>query len=212
MNPQQVLSSLAEIRPVFHSEADFQHAFAWRLQNAIPKANIRLEYRPRDLKKRGYIDVWLRLPNGLVYAFELKYKSRRLTFDHGDETFDLTNQGAQDLGRYDYLKDIARLETLVGSGRSIHGVAILLTNDATYWTESKRLGTATVDSQFRLHEGKRISGKLVWGKAASAGTMKAREGPIEVLREYDLGWSEYCELPNLRNGRFRYLLTYIKGT
>ena len=30
MNIEEILSCLAEKRPVFHSEADFQHALAWQ--------------------------------------------------------------------------------------------------------------------------------------------------------------------------------------
>jgi hypothetical protein len=32
-------------RPLFHSEADFQHALAWRLQEQHRQISIRLEYR-----------------------------------------------------------------------------------------------------------------------------------------------------------------------
>lgn len=40
---EQVLKELAKKRPVFHSEADFQHALAWEIQITYPDANIRLE-------------------------------------------------------------------------------------------------------------------------------------------------------------------------
>lgn len=33
-------------RPVFHSEADFQYAFAWELQRTSPSVQIRLETLP----------------------------------------------------------------------------------------------------------------------------------------------------------------------
>ena len=32
----QVLSTLAVQRPVFHSEADFQHALAWEIHSCVP--------------------------------------------------------------------------------------------------------------------------------------------------------------------------------
>ena len=37
------MAALARVRPLFHSEADFQHAFAWQLHSAHPDARIRLE-------------------------------------------------------------------------------------------------------------------------------------------------------------------------
>jgi hypothetical protein len=41
------LAALALERPVFHSEADFQHSLAWQLHVADPSVQIRLETRPR---------------------------------------------------------------------------------------------------------------------------------------------------------------------
>ena len=36
VNIIHVLNQLSKNRKVFHSEADFQHAFAWELQNQYP--------------------------------------------------------------------------------------------------------------------------------------------------------------------------------
>lgn len=41
------MAALARVRPVFHGEADFQHAFAWEMHIADPSAKVRLETRPR---------------------------------------------------------------------------------------------------------------------------------------------------------------------
>jgi hypothetical protein len=38
-----IMTSLAQSRPVFHAEADFQHAFAWELHKELPSAQVRLE-------------------------------------------------------------------------------------------------------------------------------------------------------------------------
>ncbi len=40
------LGRLSAVRPIFHSEADFQHALAWTIQLQHPDATIRLEIRP----------------------------------------------------------------------------------------------------------------------------------------------------------------------
>ena len=100
------MAALAGSRPVFHSEADFQHAFAWELHGAYPSAAVRLETRPRQgvrLDPLATID-------GLRIAIEFKYLLRRLVVDIGGETFDLPNHGAQDISRYDVIKDVVRLE------------------------------------------------------------------------------------------------------
>ena len=39
-----LLAGLAESRKVFHSEADFQHAFAWHIHQKMPDSQIRLEF------------------------------------------------------------------------------------------------------------------------------------------------------------------------
>ena len=41
-----LMNELAHDRLVFHSEADFQHALAWRIHDAMPDCGVRLEYSP----------------------------------------------------------------------------------------------------------------------------------------------------------------------
>jgi hypothetical protein len=48
-----VLTALAKQRPIFHSEADFQHAIAWEIHKHLPRASVRLE-RPIASLLRGY--------------------------------------------------------------------------------------------------------------------------------------------------------------
>lgn len=45
LDVQAVMQSLSVKRPIFHSEADFQHALAWELQSEFPKASIRLVFQ-----------------------------------------------------------------------------------------------------------------------------------------------------------------------
>jgi len=41
-----ILGRLAELRPIFHSEADFQFALAWQVKVHAPHVQVRLETRP----------------------------------------------------------------------------------------------------------------------------------------------------------------------
>ena len=92
-----LMSGLAQTRPVFHSEADFQHAFAWRIREAMPDCQVRLEYNLfPDERRRTYLDIWL---PGLEVAIELKYFTRQLEATHEEERFVLRGQGAQDIGQ-----------------------------------------------------------------------------------------------------------------
>ena len=69
----------------------------------------------------------------------------------------LAKPKSQDLGRYDFIKDIERIENIV-TDRAPHatGYAILLTNYPSYWT--RFLNDNTVDVKFRLHEGSNLHG------------------------------------------------------
>jgi hypothetical protein len=101
-----VMIALAVGRPVFHSEADFQHAFAWELQRAHPDARIRLETRP----VRGeHLDVLFTDSDRRV-AIELKYLTAGWAGRLVGESFELLSQGAQDIRAYDCVKDIVRVE------------------------------------------------------------------------------------------------------
>ena len=101
------MRALARDRPLFHSEADFQHAFAWRIHETMPACGVRLEYKPPG--KRIYLDLWL---DRCGVAIELKYCTRLLEMEHNGEAFELRNQSANDISRYDFVKDIQRLKSL----------------------------------------------------------------------------------------------------
>ena len=109
-----VLAELANQRPLFHSEADFQHAIAWEIHKRLPRASVRLE-RPVEVSHRNnriYVDIWIE-QDGHVLAIELKYKTRALQSHIGSEQYALRSQTAQDLGRYDLIKDVGRAENFV---------------------------------------------------------------------------------------------------
>ena len=188
-------------RCIFHSEADFQHHLAWRIHQEIENAKLRLEYplSKDDSNHWEYCDILLRTPN--IIGLELKYKTKLLSTEVNEEYFELKNQGAQDTGRYDFLKDVSRLEKWCEQGRINIGYAIILTNDHLYWTSPSDKNT--VDKEFRIHD-RVISGRLSWGNNASAGTMKSREKPIALKEEYILKWK------NSPNPGFKYLLLKIR--
>lgn len=205
----QVLSILAKKRPVFHSEADFQHAFAWELHQELPTASVRLEL-PIQVKKRFlHIDVWV-ADQDAILAIELKYKTRGLSVRVGDEQYRLKDQSAQDLGRYDFVKDIQRLEQVSVTHPNITGYAILLTNDSAYWV--KPANHSTVDANFRIHDGRIVEGVLAWGTNASDGTKKNREQPIELQGRYGLQWMDYSRPGPARYGEFRLLVAKVTQT
>lgn len=200
-----LLKKLSEQRPIFHSEADFQHSLAWELHKKLPNLNIRLEYPIPIHDSRVYLDILATTPTDSV-AIELKYKTRKITVNENKEQFELKNQGAQDIGRYDFIKDICRLEQLISIHPHSIGYAILLTNDSAYWTSPNK--TNTVDRNFKLHNGKILQGALDW-ESAGKGTTKGREKALSLNGKYNLQWQNYSTVKSKNYNCFRYLFVTI---
>ena len=74
-------------------------------------------------------------------------------FNYDGETYSLKDHSAQDTGRYDFCRDLERLENMVDLGVAAHGYAIFLSNEPQYWKEGRKL--APCDQSFRLHQGVR---------------------------------------------------------
>ena len=204
-----LMQELSKSRPIFHSEADFQHALAWQIHETMPDSQIRLEYPFRFDGSTIYLDIWLPVER---IAIELKYLARRLVLDCDGEHFALRDQSAQDTRRYDFLLDVQRLEYTVNaedkSARA--GVAVLLTNDPAYSKSPASGWESTNDAAFRLHEGQTVSGQVKWSERASLGTKEGREDPIQIAGSYDLRWWDYSRLGGNSNQQFRYLAVAVQ--
>ena len=198
---EHLLTDLAVRRPIFHSEADFQHALAWQIRESTG-SEIRLEFPYSGDNRR--LDIWL--PQQGV-AIELKYCTQGLRAKHHGEDFALRDQSAQDTRRYDFLNDVQRLENACAERDDCKGgLAIFLTNDHTYWQRSKR--TNTQDAEFRLHEGRTISGGLGWAAETSPGTMEGRVSPLNLQGAYEMKWRHYSAVHG-KHGKFRYLALLV---
>src|SRR4051812_39593274 len=169
-----LLAHLASTRPVFHSEADFQHAFAWEVRSLDPAMRVRLETRPEPGVR---LDLLLTGDDGVQTAVELKYLVRAWQGEAGGERFELSNQGAQDVRAYDVVKDIVRVERFVGCRPRTNGAVVCLSNDSLYWRAPSH-GRATNADAFRLHEGVVLSGSRAWGPLTGAGSSKGRTEPL----------------------------------
>ena len=207
MDFRRVMAALAAQRPIFHSEADFQHALAWLIHEVRQEARVRLEI-PRDIDgRRVHVDVWVE--DGERLAIELKYLTSAVHADVAGEVFQLRNQAAQDLGRYDILKDLVRVERLVAAGMADRGIVVALTNDSTYWRGPGR-GTSPNYADLRLMEGRALNGTLAWGPATGDGTMRGREAPIELRGKYVCEWMDYSVVASdPTKARFRFLLVEV---
>jgi len=198
MNVDSLLNQLALKRPIFHSEADFQHTLAWEVHLSHPAAEVRLE-RPVE---RMHLDLQVRY--GVAnYALELKYQTRSVALTHAGEAFDLRNHSVQDIGRYDFLKDVWRLEQIVAEKTGWDGWAVLLTNDPGYWSLGR---DDTVDLAFRLQEERTIDGTLAWHPRASIGTTKGHTTALNLRGTYQIRWHPFSRIDT---HEFRYLAINI---
>ena len=137
---------LEEEGRVFLNEWDFQMSLSLFLTH-IKGYKVHLEYVvPLNfLKKREYpfankeninIDIVIE-KEGLFYLIELKYKTQRATikFERFGEIncVSLKDQSRIPMSKYDFWKDVARLEFLKESFEKVKGgLCIFLTNNETY--------------------------------------------------------------------------------
>lgn len=199
-----LMTDLAADRPVFHSEADFQHALAWRIQVARPDATIRLEVPAFD-SSRNRLDLRVGLPKGSI-AIELKYWQARLTWKGADgEMFRLIDQSARDMHRAAFTKDVMRIELLVMQDPTVEGWVVALTNEPAYWNPGR--DAASSDAAFRLHEGREFGGRLAWRTGTSPTTTKGTEA-IALRGIYRADWHDYSAVDAPR-GRFRFLAVRV---
>lgn len=192
-----VMSRLATGRPVFHSEADFQHAFAQMVHRLAPEVAIRLEVRQQVTPggKGEYVDL---ICTGPVKTFiEFKYATARWSGTDGitDERFYVREHAAMDLIRKHFIFDVERLERFTAANPGTTGLAVLLTNAATLWkppTQKSR------DRMFRVHDTATLTGELVWGNNDHPPSNRTLRGT------YTAAWNDYSTLPGPR-GTFRWL-------
>jgi hypothetical protein len=196
------IQDLRRSRPVFHSEADLQHALAWIAHQADPDLRVRLETRPKPGLR---LDLLLSRPDlGTHLVLELKYLTSAWAGEVDGEQFALLNHGAQDIRAYDVVKDIHRVERFVYHQAGWSGAVLVLTNDPSYWQRPGH-GRATNADAFRIYEGNQLVGERSWGANTGIGTMKGREARIVLNGDHKCSWSEYSAMSGPR-GRFRLLM------
>lgn len=198
-----VVTRLSRQRPVFHSEADLQHSFARTVWEMAPEIECRLEVRQRTPDRREHLDLLCLGPRGRT-AIEFKYFTRWWAGRVGKlrEEFELKTHAAADLARLNFVGDVARLERFCGR-QDQNGLSLLITNDPRLWEPPRPSADRTRDSDFRLHEGRVLTGTLLWADGAYANNTRTLRG------SYHLGWRRYSELGGA-GGDFRYLAVPVQ--
>ncbi|MGW0853795.1 hypothetical protein [Streptomyces sp. NPDC002690] len=189
---------------MFHSEADLQHSFARALWELVPEVQSRLEVRRPVLHggRAEHLDLLCIGPSART-AVEFKYFKDRWAGTAGplNEEYSLRPHSATDLGRLGFVTDIERLERF-GDRPDQNGVALLLTNAGALWTPPSKASRRTRDEEFRIHEGRVLSGELRWGQGDYAANARTLHGT------YPLHWEAYSRLDGPR-GEFRYVAALV---
>ncbi|MEY9849749.1 hypothetical protein ABH940_006861 [Streptacidiphilus sp. BW17] len=200
-----VMAELTAVRPVFHSEADLQHAFSRVLWKLAPEVECRLEVQQTASGDVEHLDLLCIGPSQRT-AVEFKYVKRAwngtLAAGPAQEQYVLKSHGAPDLARRDFVFDVARLERFCDRPDQ-NGLALMVTNEPALWVEPKPSRKQPRDHEFRLHEGGELAGTLLWGGGDYTPNTRVLRGT------YPLRWRPYSLQPGT-NGAFRYLALFIE--
>jgi hypothetical protein len=217
MNRSQIcaaIDALAVRRPVFHSEADFQHELALQLGGMGYK--VRLE-KPFTLGGNTIeVDIIASL-GGKNVGLELKYKHKTsnpvVGIDRYGEHFEVVDNWGTNLTRYDVWSDYCRMAALVAAGDIDKGYAIILTN-APLWAPPG----AIMARSFSLEDGLVAGLNMPWvwdghTEEQKRRTIGTRLDPLILpfLPSQPLHWEEYTKENNDPSpiihtlGHYRYL-------
>jgi len=152
----------------YYSEASVQLKTGFEIYRRL-RVEPALEYKFKG--RREYLDICFGYHRN-QYGIELKYKTVEV------DDFEYTTQSAQDHAKYDFLRDIQRLESFCQSGNIDIGYSVFVTNDKLYWTAARK---GTKVKEFDLVDGTTIHGDYEprW---------KGRSEKLNIKGTYRINW------------------------
>jgi hypothetical protein len=203
-----ILNELALLRPVFHSEADFQHELGCIIKSKGYQVRLERPYYLDLPNVQGHSKFELDIEIDGHVAIELKYKTKALVRDVMGETFDLKNHSASNLGRFDVIDDARRVRNLINYGKHKIGYVVFLTNSNDYWEND---AAATMAAEFNLMDDRLfVFGQtLNWVGNPNANSVGPKRlapfAPIEILFNEKIRWCDYS-FQDEKSGNFRFLV------
>ena len=205
----KAMNTLSKKEQIFHSEADFQFRLGWELKVIDNSLEIVMERPYSNFSKRVHIDlIIIDTPNNKKYAIELKYATKFLKYTDKNDSYSLTNHNAQNQKRYDFYRDISRVEKLIQDKEINEGYTILLTNDLSYLLPHN--GGA---SKLNFSDNHSIApGSYKLDDTASETDKKGRTNPIKINQTISCNWKTYIDKlkGSKENQIFKYLILQIK--
>lgn len=193
-----VCAFLESNEELLFNERDFQmHLATWLRNSANCYDDVDVEYYVPCQELDNYVwDSELRLDivvkkDSEYCPVELKYKTKKVErkisrFDEelAGNVVVMKNQGAQDLGMYDFWKDVRRVELVRNRFERVKGgLAVFVTNDGFYTKGSKE---SSNNYLFNMSAGKAHSKQKYWAKPES--TCAKTHPNFEVERKYSIEW------------------------
>ena len=195
---RDVFAFLESNKELLFNERDFQmHLATWLRNSDNNYDDVDVEYYVPSQVLDNYI--WkseLRLDivvkkDGEYCPVELKYKTKKVErkisrFDEDltDDVVVMKNQGAQDLGMYDFWKDVRRVELVCNRFQRVKGgLAVFVTNDEFYTKGSKETSNNYL---FNMSAGKAHSRQKHWANPES--TCAKTHPNFEVEKAYSIEW------------------------
>ena len=193
-----VCAFLENNEELLFNERDFQmHLATWLRNSANCYDDVDVEYYVPCQELDNYVwDSELRLDivvkkDSEYCPVELKYKTKKVErkisrFDEelAGNVVVMKNQGAQDLGMYDFWKDVRRVELVRNRFERVKGgLAVFVTNDGFYTKGSKE---SSNNYLFNMSAGKAHSKQKYWAKPES--TCAKTHPNFEVEKEYTIDW------------------------
>ena len=213
---QDVFAFLESYNELLFNERDFQmHLATWLRNSANHYDDVDVEYYVPKTELGNYIwDSELRLDivvkkDGEYCPVELKYKTKKVErqisrFDEmlDDKVVVMKNQGAQDLGMYDFWKDVCRVELVRNRFKNVKGgLAVFVTNDQLYTKASRQNSNNYL---LNMTEGKHSAIKHWQNEDSACAKMKSYKS-FEVEKEYSIKWHHR----NVDNIPFHYCVVFI---
>ena len=196
---KDVFAFLESYNELLFNERDFQmHLATWLRNSDNHYDDVDVEYYVPKTELDNYIwDSELRLDivvkKGSEYCpVELKYKTKKVErqitrFDErlDDKVVVMKNQGAQDLGMYDFWKDVRRVELVRNRFKNVKGgLAVFVTNDQLYTKASRQNSNNYL---LNMTEGKHSAIKHWQNEDSACAKMKSYKS-FEVEKEYSIKW------------------------
>lgn len=196
-----VMGRLAERRPVYNSEADLQHSFARTVWDLDPAIETRLEVQQSVAGKSEHLDMLCIAEKRTAVEFKYWTRSWHGTAGPSGDEYHLRSHAATDLARRNFVFDVERLERFCNRSDQ-NGLALLITNEPSLWLPSATRRPRTRDHEFRIHEGRVLSGELLWAKGDYPANTRT------LIGRYELFWNLYTRLEG-DGGEFRYLAVEV---